>query len=108
MTIAPTDFDTILQQLGASPEKIAESFGFLGIRGVRNTTRILNPLIRYFQGMAKSHWLTMDVIKQGTLRVVSADGELEIPLPGAVQEFLEAFNQGRFPDLEQPWGKGRA
>jgi hypothetical protein len=101
MTVTSNEFETILEDLGSSPEAIAERMAFLGIQGVRNAARILNPLIRYFQGMAKSHWLTMDVMKPGVLRIVSTDGEMEILLPTAVQEFLGDFNQGRFPELEQ-------
>ena len=37
----------MLDDLGLTPDAVADSLLALGIKGVRNTVRILNPLVRY-------------------------------------------------------------
>jgi hypothetical protein len=89
----------MLDQLGNSPYEVAQSLKSLGIQGVRNTVRFLNPIVRYARTQIP-HALEMDVMTGTTLRIALPIGTKEVPLPEAVQVFLECFNQGKYPDLE--------
>ena len=45
--------------------------------------------------------LGMDLIKSNTLRITLLDGKVvETPVPAAIQDFLNAFNAGDYPELE--------
>lgn len=92
----------MFDQLGATADEVAVSLTTLGIKGVRNSVRFLNPIVRYAQTQfSKTHEL--DVMKGNKLRIVLPDGtEQEEPLPKAVLNFLAAFNRGAYPELELP------
>ena len=96
----------MLDELGNTPDEVATALRRLGIKGVRNTVRILNPIVRY----ATAH-LTgaygIDLIRGDRLRIIFADGrEDEIAVPEAVLRFLDNFHRGQYPDLEMPSGPG--
>jgi hypothetical protein len=94
----------MLEELGATPDQVANTFRDLGIRGIRNTVRFLNPLVRYAHRRVEGA-IAIDVILGDRLRMVSATGRsrlIEIPAP--VLQFLEQFHQGAYPDLELPIG----
>jgi hypothetical protein len=94
---------TILKSLGSSAEEVAATLQTHGIRGVRNTTRILNPIVRYAQGRVPGNAMSLDVMKPDTLRLIHQSGaEEEASLPLPVRHFLDAFNRGMHPDLELP------
>jgi hypothetical protein len=94
----------MFQQLGDTPEQVASALKNKGIQGVRNTVRMLNPIVRYAQTQVAES-LDMDVIKGDMLRMTFHDGRMEeIPIPPAVIEFLDAFNRGAYPDLEMVQG----
>jgi hypothetical protein len=96
----------MLEQLGRTPDEVAQSLRSRGIQGVRNTARFLNPIVRY------AHTVTTDVygidLTLGDrLRIVFANGDVtEVLVPDAVLEFLNLFHRGHYPDLEMPLGPG--
>ena len=96
----------MLDELGRTPEEIAESLRSAGIRGVRNTVRFLNPVVRYARKFLPDAQ-GIDLIQGDRLRIVFANGTVsEVAVPEAVLRFLEGFHRGQFPDLELPTGPG--
>ncbi len=92
----------MLHQLGGTADEVAASLRNQGIRGVRNTVRFLNPVVRYVQGQVPAA-RGIDVMSGDAVRIVLPDGTRQnVPLPPPVKDFLDAFNQGRYPDLELP------
>jgi hypothetical protein len=103
MDAISSSIEKILVALGTSPGEVAETLKAQGIQGARNTVRLLNPIVRHVQGLLLISNLGMDVMKPDTLRITLLDhSTVETPLPQAVSDFLLAFNQGAYPDLEIP------
>lgn len=97
MMLAP-----LLANLGNSADEVASTLRGHGIKGVRNTVRFLNPIVRFLRAQANEE-LDCDVILGNILRVRFADGREEhLLVPRPALEFLRAFNSGGFPDLELP------
>src|SRR5207249_1673302 len=93
----------ILEDLGQSADQVAQTLKAEGVQGIRNTVRTLNPIVRMVQKSLLLSSLGMDVMKRNSFRVVLLDGaEIETALPQAIREFLDAFDQGAYPDLEMP------
>lgn len=93
--------------LGSSADEIAATLSATNVRGVRNTVRYLNPIIRYLQDQLRTDDYTMDIwtadASHYVLRINAPDGSKEeIALPAVVKDFLDAFNQGAYPHLELP------
>ena len=98
-----TQMQQILDGLGESAQEVAKSLRTHGISGIRNSVRFLNPIVRMVQGVLLISNLGMDLLKAGVLRLNLTDGtKAEANLPVAVQDFLEAFNRGDYPELEMP------
>ena len=92
--------------LGMTPDEVADSLRARGIKGVRNTARFLNPIVRYAAAVAPNTY-GIDITQGDRLRIVFADGQAtEIAVPEAVQRFLDLFHRGQYPDLEMPIGPG--
>jgi hypothetical protein len=92
----------MLDRLGTTPEEVAATLQSQGIRGVRNTVRFLNPIVRYAKSCLDGA-SEIDLIHGDRLRIVFATGEVnEVPVPQPVQQFLIAFHQGNYPELELP------
>ena len=96
----------MLEDLGRTPDEVAHALRAHGVRGVRNTVRILNPIVRYVTAQLPDA-RAIDLILVDRLRIVFASGEkTEVPVPEAVLRFLEMFHRGEYPDLEMPIGPG--
>jgi hypothetical protein len=92
----------MLQDLGNTSADVAAVLKAQKIQGVRNTVRILNPIVRYV-GSLVSEARDMDLIEAGTLRITFLNGSVErVTLPEAIREFLDAFNTRAYPELELP------
>jgi hypothetical protein len=91
----------ILQSLGKSADEVAMALRAKGIRGAPNTIRHLNPIARYVQNEISG---PCDIrIVDSTLTIRFPDGRhQDVPMPLPVTEFLDAFNQGQYPDLLLP------
>ena len=88
------DLSNTLEQMGSSAGEVAATLRAAGVQGVRNTVRVLNPIVRYVQNMLRGDNLDADVMTGRTFRVYGAGGQ-EVPLPHAVVDFLDAFNRGK-------------
>lgn len=92
--------------LGKTPDEVADSLRARGIKGVRNTARFLNPIVRYAASVTPNTY-GIDLTQGNRLRIVFADGQAtEIAVPEPVLQFLDLFHRGRYPDLEMPIGPG--
>jgi hypothetical protein len=95
---------TLLAQSGNTPDEVATSLKARAMQGVRHTVRFLNPVVRYLQ-TELAGTRDMDVINADRLSITLLDGSKEdVSLPTAIREFLDAFNQRAYPDLELPVG----
>lgn len=91
----------ILQSLGKTADEVAAALRAKGVRGSPNTIRHLNPIARYVQ---------TEIVTRSDIRVVNKKLTIRFPdgrhqdvlIPQAVTDFLDAFNQGRYPDLLLP------
>ncbi len=91
----------ILTGTGNAADEVADALRAAGVRGVRNTVRFLNPIVRYCKTRLSNPGLTLDVIQPGVLRIHFPDNQAEeFPLPLPIQQFLEKFDRGLYPDLE--------
>ena len=96
----------MLDELGTTPDEVADALRARGIKGVRNTVRILNPIVRYVTPPFPDA-RAIDLILVDRLRIVFASSEAtEVPVPEAVLRFLAMFHRGAYPDLEMPTGPG--
>jgi hypothetical protein len=97
-----SDVAKLLQDLGNTPAEVASTLRVKGIHGVRNTVRTLNPVVRYVLSLASDVW-NLNIIEGNTLSMNFRDGrKRSVTLPEAVKQFLDAFNQGAYSDLELP------
>jgi hypothetical protein len=97
------ELNGILNGAGNAAEQVAETLRNAGIRGVRNTVRFLNPIVRYCQSRLGQHDISLDVIQADNLRIQFPDKRTaQLPLTPSVKLFLDMFNSGAFPDLELP------
>ncbi len=91
----------LLEELGATPDDVATSLKSHGVQGVRNAARTLNIIVRHVQGKIRVDAWALDMMKPGKLRLTYGDGRTEeAVIPEAVRLFLDAFNHGRYPELE--------
>ena len=96
----------MLDALGRTPDEVADALRAHGITGVRNTVRILNPIVRYVTTHTPDV-RAIDLILGDRLRTVFASGEVtEVAVPEAVLQFLDLFHRGAYPDLEMLIGPG--
>ena len=93
----------LLDQLGATAADVAVTLKSQGVRGVPNTARFLNPIVRFVRASIGGDGTTADVMQGDRLRVVHTDGTVEEAiLPVPVRQFMDAFNHGQYPDLVMP------
>jgi hypothetical protein len=96
----------MLEDLGHTPDEVANTLRAQGIMGVRNTVRFLNPVVRYAHARLPDVY-GIDLIQGDRLRIFFANREAtEEPVPEPVLRFLDAFHRGHYPDLELPGGPG--
>lgn len=92
--------EEILKGAGDSCDQVAETLHAHGVQGVRNAVRLLNPIVRLLQKSMPPSVL-MDLMNQESLRMTMPDGtKEESPVPQPVVDFLNAFNDGKYPALE--------
>jgi hypothetical protein len=95
---------TTLERMGGTADEVAATVRAKGMQGVRNTVRLLNPVVRYIQNTLRNDNLDLDVMTGKTIRLNSGSAVKmqELPIPEPVRQFMEAFNRGAYPDLELP------
>jgi hypothetical protein len=90
----------ILAQLGDSADEIAMALKAHEIQGVRNTVRFLNPIVRYVQQALSIGLFNVDLTEPETLRVALDDTNIRTGLRQPIKDFLRAFDEGAYPELE--------
>jgi len=96
----------MLEELGNTPDEVADALRASGITAVRNTVRFLNPIVRFAHTKICDVY-GIDLIQGDKLRIEFANGVVrEVAVPGPVLRFLDGFHQGRYPDLEMPTRPG--
>ena len=96
----------MLDELGSTAQEVADALRARGIKGVRNTVRFLNPIVRYTHTRVTDVY-GIDLIQGDRLRIVFANGQVtEVGVPESVLRFLDAFHRGDYPDLEMPVSPG--
>lgn len=95
--------EKLLNMLGAAPDDVAATLQAHGIQGVRNAVRTLNPVVRYLSSQIRVDAFGLDVMQGDRVRLTLANGKKEeTVIPEAVSQFLDAFNRGKYPELELP------
>jgi hypothetical protein len=91
----------VLEELGATLDEVAERLQVSGVQGVRNAVRFLNPIVRYVHERVRVDARSLDLIQGDQLRLTLGNGrKIEVVIPEPVRRFLDAFDRGRFPELE--------
>jgi hypothetical protein len=91
----------VLADLGNTADQVAKTLHEKGIKGARNTARFLNVLVRYAQGCVTVEGFRLDLMQGDRLRLTLDDkSTVDAVLPHAVRHFLDAFNQGDYPEVE--------
>ena len=97
--------ERLLADLGQTVDEVTQNIEACGLRGVRNTIRTLNPLVRYLQVKINDEAVEFDLramIRDNTLRIKQATTEERdtVVIPEPVLQFLANFNRGAYPHLE--------
>src|SRR5438105_5000958 len=98
--------EQVLLLLGPSADAVAAILKENRIKGVRNTVRYLNPIVRFAQLQLRLDDYRLDVTHGDTmptyiLRMTLPNGTDEATIfPEPVREFLDAFNRGEYPEME--------
>jgi hypothetical protein len=95
-----SELSGILAGMGQTPDEVAATLRAAGIKGVRNTVRFLNPIVKYSQQHILVDNYALDVMQPGILRMKVQTVTHNLALPRAVIDFLAAFDTGGYPDLE--------
>ena len=90
----------LLEATGSTPDEVAETLRQARVRGMRDGTSFMNPVIRHLNR-------TLDIggrLEVGAggsvLRLLLEGGVKEVSLPLPVQAFLDCFHRGLYPNLE--------
>jgi hypothetical protein len=90
----------LLEALGSTPDKVAEALRRARVRGLRDSTSFMNPVVRHLNRTLNIGG-RLEVGAGGTVLRLQRGGEVkEVPLPLPVQAFLDCFHRGLYPDLE--------
>ena len=90
-----------LEELGGTPDEVAAALKARRIQGSRHAVRLLNPVVRFIRRRIVLDADSLDVIQGDKLRFTFWDGgTVEAPIPKAVRLFMDAFDSGKYPELE--------
>jgi hypothetical protein len=89
----------VLRQLGDSPAEIAATLKAHEIRGVRNTVRFLNPIVRYVQHALGIGPFSVDLTEPETLRVAVAAQAFTRGWGSRSRTFFEPLMKASIPSL---------
>jgi hypothetical protein len=91
----------LLESMGSTPDEVAASLRKADVRGLRDSTAFLNPVVRYLN-RSLAIGGRLEIGASGAVLRLQLRGKLqEIPLPLPVQVFLDGFHRGLYPDLEE-------
>jgi hypothetical protein len=94
------EIQSLLANLGATPDEINAVLRTKGVRARRHSTSFDNPIVRYvYRHLDIGGKLDIPLGSQ-VLTIVREGTWLSVPLPAAVSEFLTRFHEGQYPQLE--------
>ena len=94
----------LLEGAGSTPDQVADKLRAARVTGLRDSTSFMNPIVRFINRSLNVGG-KLEVGAGGTLLRLQLDGRVrEVPLPVAVQGFLDCFHRGLYPDLEATKG----
>lgn len=89
-----------LELMGHSPDHVAATLRGANVRGLRDTTSFMNPIVRYVNQNLDIGAM-LEVGAGGTVLRILHHGKIhEMELPDPVRNFLERFHRGLYPELE--------
>jgi len=90
----------VLEAMGSTADQVAETLRQARVRGMRDSTSFLNPVVRHLNRTLNIGG-RLEVGAGGTVLLLQREGKAkEVPLPLPVQAFLDCFHRGLYPDLE--------
>jgi hypothetical protein len=90
----------LLENMGSTPDEVAATLRHANVHGVRDSTSFMNPIVRYVNRNLDIGG-RLEVGAGGIMLRLLYEGKLrEVPLPVAVQGFLDCFHRGLYPALE--------
>lgn len=90
----------VLETMGATAAEVATTLRAERVQGMRDSSSFMNPVVRHLNRTLNIGG-RLEVGAGGTTLRLFLDGKVkQVTLPGAVQEFLEGFHRGLYPDLE--------
>jgi hypothetical protein len=102
--VAVDDISKLLNGMGNTSDEVAETLRAARVRGLRDSSSFLNPIVR-FLNRSLTIGGKLEVGAGGSkLRLQKGGKVQEVDLPAAVQDFLDAFHRGNYPDLESAGG----
>jgi hypothetical protein len=94
----------LLERAGSTPEAVAATFRQAGVQGLRDSTSLMNPVVRYLN-RTLSIGGRLEVGAGGAVLGLQLGGKVnEVALPLPVQVFPDGFHRGLYPELEAPKG----
>ncbi len=90
----------LLAELGSTADQVAATLQARSVRGVRGATTFDNPVVRYLYRSLDVSGL-LEVRGGSELALVRQGTVFRLELPAPVREFLDAFDRGLYPTLEQ-------
>ncbi len=90
----------MLEAMGSPPGQAAETLRQARVRGMRDSTSSVNPVVRHLNRTLNIGG-RLEVGAGGTVLRLQLEGKVEeAPLPLPVQACLGCFHRGLYPDLE--------
>jgi hypothetical protein len=90
----------IFEAMGSTPDQVAETLRRTRVRGMRDSTPFMNPVVRHLNRTLNIGG-RLEVGAGGSVLRLQLEGKVrEVPLPVPVQAFLDCFHRGLYPDLE--------
>jgi hypothetical protein len=91
----------LLNGLGSTADEIAAALKAEAVQGVRHAVRLLNPIVRFIRERIVIDAESLDVMRRDRLRFTYRGGRtVEAAIPEAVRLFMDAFDRGKYPELE--------
>src|SRR5262245_37129415 len=90
----------LLTDIGAMPEEVAAVLRSAEVRGLRDSTSFMNPIVRYINRRLDIG-AKLEVGADGTTLRMYGEEIQELTLPLPVQGFLQCFHRGLYPELEE-------
>lgn len=88
---------------GSAPGQVAESLRQARVQGMRDGTSLMNPIVRHLDRTLDIGG-RLEVVAGSTVLRLQLEGKVrEVPIPVAVQAFLDSFHRGLYTDLETAW-----